>query len=301
VTIAFILKQDCSTIYLLIFLDLRSWVMRLLSSLLRGVVAVASAVLMVGQSGAAELVRAGELSIGSDLTYPPYAFLEGGKPAGFDAEFMQAVASELKLQTKFLDTRFANLILGVNAHRFDVVASALYVTPERAQQVGFLPYFTTGSSLVVSSKSDWRPVVPADLCGKRVASIKGASWIPKLAEVSAKHCVPAGQPAIDVREFPTSPEAAQALLAAAVDAQFEDAAVAKITVDKLKGRLAISSRELIYSVVVGLAVARDNPALLSRLEVAVAALKADGRYAALLARYNLTEPSEPQIKAALGR
>lgn len=242
----------------------------------------------------------GRLSIGSDLTYPPYAYLEQSQPAGFDPEFMRALGKQLQLQPEFRDTRFANLVMGVNARRFDVVASALYVTPERARQVDFLPYLKSGASLLVRSDDDFRPQRAEDLCGKRVASIKGGSWIPRLLEVSRDYCEAQGKPAIQSREFPTSPEAAQALLAKAVDVQFENAAVAKITAEKLQGRLQIASRELIYPVVIGLAVRKGNGELLDGLRQGFEAMKQDGEYQALLARYNLAEPSAADVAQALG-
>lgn len=245
-------------------------------------------------------LKAGELSIGSDLTYPPYTYLDNQQAAGFDPEFMQLMGKQLGVAPRFLDTRFANLVLGVNAQRFDVVASALYVTPERARQVDFLSYLKTGSSLMVRSNGDFQPRTPEDLCGKRVGSIKGASWVPKLNKVSAEHCLAAGKPAIQSREFPTSPEAAQALLAQAVDVQMEDAAVAKITAQKLQGKTVISSTELIYPVVIGLAVRKGNQPLLDELSGALGKLREDGSYGALLERYTLAEPSAEEIRAALG-
>ncbi|MFK3770549.1 ABC transporter substrate-binding protein [Pseudomonas putida] len=241
------------------------------------------------------------LSIGSDLTYPPYTYREQGKPAGFDPAFMTLLGSHLKLQPQFVDTRFANLVMGVNARRFDLVASALYVTPERAAQVDFLPYLKSGASLMVRSDDSFRPQQPQDLCGKRVASIKGGSWIPKLAALSKDYCQANGQAPIDSREFPTSPEAAQALLAKAVDVQFEDAAVARITTDKLKGRVTISSSTLIYPVVIGLAVRKGNEALLGELRQGFSAMKQSGEYQALLTQYNLGEPSVAEIEQALGQ
>jgi polar amino acid transport system substrate-binding protein len=213
---------------------------------------------------------------------------------------MQLIGKQLGLVPRFLDTRFANLILGVNAQRFDVVASALYVTPERSRQVDFLSYLKTGSSLMVLTASDFRPQRPEDLCGKRVGSIKGASWVPKLNKVSTEYCLASGKPAIESREFPTSPEAAQALLAKAVDVQMEDPAVAKITVQKLQGKTVISSSELIYPVVIGLAVRKGNQALLGELTTALGQIKQNGSYGELLARYNLDEPNAEEINAALG-
>ncbi|MGY4494326.1 transporter substrate-binding domain-containing protein [Pseudomonas sp. TE3610] len=241
------------------------------------------------------------LSIGSDLTYPPYTFLDQGKPAGFDPAFMTLLSHHLNLQPQFVDTRFANLVMGVNARRFDLVASALYVTPERAAQVDFLPYLKSGASLMVRSDDSFRPQQPQDLCGKRVASIKGGSWIPKLAALSKDYCQANGQAPIDSREFPTSPEAAQALLAKAVDVQFEDAAVARITTDKLKGRVTISSTALIYPVVIGLAVHKGNDALMAELRQGFTAMKDSGEYQTLLGQYNLGEPSAAEIAQALGQ
>ena len=55
------------------------------------------------------------------------------------------------------------------------MASALYVTPERAKLIDYVPYLKTGSSLLVLANSAYAPTGPEALCGKRVASIKGAS------------------------------------------------------------------------------------------------------------------------------
>lgn len=265
-------------------------------------VALTLALTLVATAHAADgTVQPEHLIIGSDLTYPPYTYLAEGKPAGFDPEFMALLGQQLKLTPQFHDTRFANLVMGVNARRFDVVASALYVTPERAAQVDFVPYLKSGASLMVRADDNFRPQRPEDLCGKRVGSIKGGSWIPKLMALSKSYCQANGQAPIDSREFPTSPEAAQALLAKAVDVQFEDAAVAAITAEKLKGRITLSSQTLIYPVVIGLAVRKGNDVLLKQLDQGLAAMKASGDYQTLLSRYNLGEPSPIDVAQALGQ
>jgi polar amino acid transport system substrate-binding protein len=245
-------------------------------------------------------IASGTLTIGSDLTYPPYAFMDGDTPAGLDPDFMASLASHLQLKPRFVDTRFANLILGINAKRIDIIASALYVTPERAKQIDFVPYFKTGGSLLALTGSGFKPATPEALCGKRVSSIKGASWIPKLAKVSQDTCTSKGLAEIDVREFETSPQASQALLAHAVDAQFEDSAVAKMTVDKMSGRLAITSTTPLFPVVVGLGIAKSDPALLAAVKGALDTMKQDGEYATLLKRYNVAEPTGAEIAQALG-
>ena len=140
-------------------------------ALIAGVTGLMLLVLQTAANAATQApptIAAGTLTIGSDLTYPPYAFMDGETPAGLDPDFMKTLASHLQLKPLFVDTRFANLILGVNAKRIDVIASALYVTPERAKQIDFVPYFKTGGSLLALTGSGFKPATPEALCGKRV-------------------------------------------------------------------------------------------------------------------------------------
>lgn len=243
-------------------------------------------------------VKPGVITIGSDLTWPPYEHMVDGKPAGFDVEFMSRIGAQLGLKTQFEDTRFASLILGLTGKRFDVVASALYVTPERAQQIDYVPYLKTGGALVTVVDSAYQPGRVDELCGKKVASLKGAAWVPVLGEVSRTQCVQKGKAAIQVQEYPSSPVAAQALLSRAADVQFEDAAVSQMLVSQTQGRLRITSTEILYPVVVGLGVQKGNKALLEALSGALEHLKRTGEYQALLKKYNLAEPSAAEITAA---
>lgn len=243
-------------------------------------------------------VHDGVLSIGSDLTWAPYDYLEKGAPAGFDAELMEKMSKGLGLSMKIEDTRFANLILGITGRHYDVIASALYITPARAKQIDYLPYMKTGGALLTTRESKSKPEKPEDLCGLRVASLKGAAWVPMIGKVSAEHCVAGGKKPIVLQEYASSPLAAQALLARAADAQFDDAAVAKMMVDKNGDRLVISSKKILQPVVIGLGVAKGNEGVLKALEQQLSKLKQTGEYQALLKKYNLEEPSAEEIAAA---
>lgn len=87
----------------------------------------------------------------------------------------------------------------------------------------------------------------------------------------------------------------------AIDAQFEDAAVAGILSDRLKGRVQISSNQLLYPVVVGLAVKQGNETLKQQVEAALEAIRENGQYQALLDKYNLAAPQAAHVAAALGQ
>lgn len=242
-----------------------------------------------------------ELSIGADLNYPPYDYYVDGKPTGFDPSLLALLAKRMNVELTFSDTRFASLLLGLKSNRFDLASAGMYVTPERAQQINFLPYMKTGVSLVVLKGSANQPLTPEELCGLRVSSIQGAAWIPKLTEFSKTGCVDKGKAPIKLSEFPSSAEAVQTLFAKTADVQTEDAAVAAVAVKNTAGRIEISSKEILYPVVGGYGLRKDNEVLLTAMTKALQDIKDSGEYAALLKEYNLAEPSKEEIAAALGK
>lgn len=245
-------------------------------------------------------IESGTLLIGSDMTYPPYIQIEDGEPAGFEVDFMNAVAKHMDLEPEYVDTRFAQLIVGLRSNRYDVIASLLYITPERAEVIDFVPHTQTGSSILTTIDYAESPSEPQDLCGMRVSSIQGASWVPKLQAVSDEHCLPNDFGAIDIREFATAPEATQALISGAVDAQFADAAVAQLAMKQRDGALKVSSEELIYPIPVGLGVSSDNSDLKDAIASAIEKMKESGEYDEILSAYNLSAPDPDEVEAALG-
>ncbi|OSM95762.1 ABC transporter substrate-binding protein [Lonsdalea britannica] len=237
------------------------------------------------------------LKVGADLTYPPYNYLDNHQPAGFDAEFIQLVAAELKTQPEFIDTRFANLIMGLNTGKFDVIASSLYITPERAKQIDFIPYVKTGGVLIARKGDPFQPTELGMLCGKKVSSISGAAWVLKMSQGSKTLCVDKGLKPIDIREFPTAPEASQAVLSRAVDVQFDDAAVAFDVANKTQ-KLTVSSG-IVYPILIGLGVKKGNEEKFSSLNTAVQKVIKSPEYTQLLKKYNLKAYSPSEVQAAL--
>lgn len=250
------------------------------------------------QAQSLNTVQSGTLTVGTDLTYPPYAYFHDKVPSGFDPDFSRMMAKHLGLKTNILDTRFADLILGLKANRFDIVASALYVTPERAKIINYVPYLKTGSSLLVLKSSTAKPADPSALCGMKISSIKAASWTPKLQAVSDKYCVKEGKGPISVLEFPTSPEALLALRSKGADAMMEDAAVAHQMAQDMKD-IEVSSKGLIYPIVIALGVNKSKPKLLEALNGALKKATEAGDYQALLTQYGLEAPTAQDVEDSL--
>ena len=268
--------------------------------------AVAATFALSGCGGAAPAAESGKtpsvatktsgiLNVGIDLTYPPYDMLTDGKPAGFDVDVMNAISADLGLKPQYSDTRFAQIVAGIKADRYDVIASTLYVSAARSKEVDFVPYFQTGNSIVVPK--DAAALTDAQsLCGKKVSVVTATVIAKIMPTTESDKCKAGGKEAITVQEFPTDPEATQALLSGQVDAQMTDAAVAKTVIEKSNSRLKISSDALIYPVAVGLAVRKGNTALQEALTKSVENLKSSGSFAKILDQYNL-EPVDPAVLA----
>src|SRR5699024_12363541 len=121
-----------------------------------------------------------------------------------------------------------------------------------------VPDLKTASALIAPKDSELKPAGPADLCGLEVSNIKAASWRPKVLDVSAEVCEPDGKGAIDMLEYPTSPEAFLALRSGAVDVMMEDAAVAHQLLSNNPDNKKITSDEHIYPIEIGLGDNKKN-------------------------------------------
>ena len=235
------------------------------------------------------------VKIGSDITFPPFEYIENDKPAGFDIDVAKQIFAHSNAQVNFVDSRFSNLITGLQANKFDLVMSALYITKERLEKVDMVPYYMTTEALLALSDSEYQPKTRDDLCGKTISAIKGSIFPEQLRQMSEESCVAKGKAEIKVREFDTSPESVQALLSKAVDAHYDDTSVAKSTTEKLKGRVQISSTEQFFPVLGGIAIRKGDTAMLEKVTDGLEAMKQSGEFDKLLVKYNLQAPSAEEI------
>ncbi|MBK5438261.1 ABC transporter substrate-binding protein [Pseudomonas sp. TH32] len=237
----------------------------------------------------------GKIVAGSDVTFFPYEYMDNNKPAGFDIEFMDGLAKTMGRTVETLDTRFPNLITGLQAGRFDVTNSSMYITAERVKVIDMIPYLKSGESILTLKGSDFQPKTPEEFCGHKIGSMGATSWLAQMHKLSDEYCVKKGLKPIAISEYSTDPQTTQALLAHAVEAQITDAAVARGAVEKLGGRVVISSDTLIYPVLNGFGVKKGNDEVKNALIEGLKKFSTTPEYAALLKKYNFQAPTEADI------
>ncbi|MBF7681895.1 amino acid ABC transporter substrate-binding protein [Acinetobacter sp. B5B] len=235
------------------------------------------------------------VKVGSDMTFPPFEYMENNQPTGFDIDLMKQILTYSKADAEFVDTRFSNLIPGLEGKKFEAVISGMYITPERLMKVDMIPYFKSTESVLVLNDSTYTPKVRDDLCGKTIATQKGSLFPDQLNQMSKETCIAKGKSPITVREFDTSPEAIQAVLAKAADAQYDDTSVARITVKKLKNRVKITSTESFFPFIGGIVVRKGDTATYQRIHDGLEKMKQSGEYDALIKKYDLIAPTPEEV------
>lgn len=94
---------------------------------------------------------AGVLTVGCEAGYPPFEMVadDGESVVGLDMDIMAAVAEKLGLQMQVVTTSFDGIFDGIGVN-YDVVCSAVTITPDRMQNMLFsLPYITNYQAVVV--------------------------------------------------------------------------------------------------------------------------------------------------------
>jgi len=86
----------------------------------------------------ADVKKAGELVVGTEMQFAPFDFLEAGKQKGLNAELFEALGQELGVKIKFLDLPWPSVLPGLEAKKFDVVAGPIIVTKARKERYHFV-------------------------------------------------------------------------------------------------------------------------------------------------------------------
>jgi ABC-type amino acid transport substrate-binding protein len=219
-----------------------------------------------GGGGGSDLntIKKGQLRVGSDIPYPPFEFGRAPDYQGFDVDVVSEIAKRLDLDAQFVKTPFDTIFRNLAQRKFDMVASATTITPEREKEVDFSEsYFPADQSLMVKKGSDIKTV--DDVAGKVVGTqlgTTGADYAKKKTKASS------------VRTYDLIDDAFNALEAGQVEAVINDCPVSKYAErahENLVVVQAIQTNELY-----GFPFANGSDALRTAVNKELTKLKEDG-------------------------
>jgi polar amino acid transport system substrate-binding protein len=230
------------------------------------------------------------ISVASDIPYAPMElFDENDQPTGFDYDLSQAIGSKLGVKMSFEDQDWDGIIPSLQSGTHDIIMSGMNDTAERQEVLDFVDYFSAGFAVVVAAGNPEGIKAFADLCGKTVAIQTATAQIDLINAVN-----PSCAKKIQVLEFPTDGDAQNAIRAGKAVAGVNDGQVAAYTAQTAgEGKyfevvVPTDAPEGYTSVPTGIGVLKKNTGLTAAIQAAVKSLVADGTYAKLLAKWNLS-------------
>lgn len=235
--------------------------------------------------GASSLLDAihgrGSIRVGTTGDYAPYSFrdLDTGGFRGFDIEVAKRLAADLGVKLDLVQATWPTLMAGLQAGKYDIVASGVTVTPERAEAAQFSAPYLHPRFVPIVRRRDlgrFKTLADIDQPGVRVALQQGTA-----AEQAGRRAFthatlkPVLDPVIDYTE----------VLAGRADATFTDNLYFASTIGAQYPELAMVEGENDASSDIALLTVQGDPKLKAWLDDWVAARSADHFFDGLFATW----------------
>jgi glutamine transport system substrate-binding protein len=230
-------------------------------------------------------------TVATDSSFVPFEFDEDGEHVGFDIDIVNGIAEEVGFDVNLKITNFDGIIPGLQTGAFDIAIAGITITDERKETVDFTsPYYKSGTRIGVPvDNTDINSM--EDLEGKTVASRLGSAPLEYLQEnVPTANALPFEQ--LDQMYLAVEGGTADALLYDAPNVEYYIATTGEGTL-KAVGDL-YEAQEY------GIAISKENGALVEAMNQALATMIDDGRYAEIYEKWFDEEPPWLDELAAMG-
>ena len=216
------------------------------------------------------------LVVGTDATFQPFEFKnEKNEYVGFDNDLVHALPEELGAEkVEFVDTEFKGLIPGLQGKKFDMIASAMYITDERKQTIDFSDTYYPGGLAIMVKKDNKEIKGIDDLKGKKVSVQIGTKSVNFLKE---------NYPEIQLVEVEKNVEMFLELESGRVDAVVTGRPAAQVYA-KNNGTVTVLDEELTQEYY-GFGIRKENQAFKEAVNEALQTLRDNGTYQEIVEKW----------------
>lgn len=113
---------------------------------------------------------AGVLNVGGQEDFAPFDFIEAGQHVGFDVDLFAEIGRELDVEIAFVPQPGDAVLAGLEAGRFDMVASPVAVTKVRQARYRFTTPIAEATFALLKRSDDPTIQTPQDIAGKTVGA-----------------------------------------------------------------------------------------------------------------------------------
>lgn len=209
--------------------------------------------------------------VASDCTWPPMEMLSDQKtPEGYSIDYLNEVAKAAGFNVDNQNIAWDGILGGVMTGKYDIVASSVTITPERAKQIDFSdPYYEVEQAVIMPAGKKITSL--QDLKGKKVGGQIATTgiFVMRDSKVDA-----------DLKEYDDVGLAIQDLIGGRLDAVICDDPVAMYYVHKkpdTAGKIDLTFKTSpAEKEKYGFAVAKNRPDLLAKINEGIKKVKESG-------------------------
>lgn len=231
-----------------------------------------------------------EIRLASEGAYPPFNLIASdGSLQGFDIDIGNALCDELKAKCTWVKQEWDGMIPALVSRKFDAIIASMSITDERKSKVDFTEkYYASPLALIAKKGSPLRPDLQS-LKGRKVGVQRGTVS----DNFATKYWDGKG---MQIVRYAKQDEAYVDLRAGRLDAAFSDYLEAyggfltkpegegyDVAGERLFGKTA--EEKAMIGEGIGIAVRKRDKELTAKLNQALAAIRANGKYDAIQKKY----------------
>jgi polar amino acid transport system substrate-binding protein len=218
----------------------------------------------------------------TEVDYPPFDYAgPDGNPTGFNVDLARMICDELKVPCTMQMRRFDTLIDMLNDNKGDAAIASIAVTAQTRERVDFSdPYYRPVGRFV--GRRDAGTVFPEPLDGKKIGVVSGTAHDEYARSLFTQ---------ADIRGYPSSEAARDALRRSEVDLLFGDAFALAFWLNGTDSNNCCMfvggpyTESRIFGEGIGIAVKRGNDTLRQAFNWALFRIWEKGKFAELWLRY----------------
>ena len=244
----------------------------------RTMLAVLAGLALGGPVAAQETLR-----VGATPTGMPFTFLDTKTNTiqGMMVDLISAIGTENGWAIEIQPMQFSTLVPALTTGKLDAVSAAMLITPVRQQVIDFsAPVYTYGEGLVVPA-SDKRDIVDAkELAGGTVGAQVGTAYVEPMKKLGVF---------ADVKVYDTSPDILRDVAAGRLQGGFADFPIVAYAIGQgnYPGLRLVRSYKPMIVGSIGIAVRKEKPEQLAKINASLGRMRADGRLQAILSKWGL--------------
>ncbi|MGL5294304.1 MAG: transporter substrate-binding domain-containing protein [Aeromonas sp.] len=223
------------------------------------------------------------LRIGIEGAYPPFSWTEpDGQIKGFDIDMANALCDEMQVKCVLVKQDWGRIIAGLLSRNVDAIIASMDITPERLRKVDFTQKYQHISARFAAKRGTPLQLKEAFMQGKKVAVQRATTMDGYMTD---------NFPTARIKRYGTIDEAYLELIAGRVDYVLADSvAISDGLLKQATGQtMAFVGPSLNdprwFGKGAGIAVRKADKALKAKLDAAILALRANGKYKQINDKY----------------